>query len=138
MASPPTPDDRPAMFLDLPPSILDLLGLPPHPSFQGISLFEERPNPNRSLYSIVQTPLAFQSALIRSGFKLLYSEWERRYYLWDLVRDAAEQFNIAESRPDIVHEMAGTLQIWRTEQLAYYSDFARQGAEYPPVIAEQD
>ena len=33
-------DNRPAMFLDAPPSVLELLGLPPHPGFQGISLFE--------------------------------------------------------------------------------------------------
>ena len=44
-------DDRPAMFLDIPPSLFELLNLPPHPSFQGISLFELRPNPARSIYS---------------------------------------------------------------------------------------
>ena len=36
-------DARPAMFLDVPPSVFDLLGLPPHPGFQGISLFEPQP-----------------------------------------------------------------------------------------------
>ena len=100
------------------------------------SLFDERPNPNRSIYTIVQTPLAFQSAVVRGGFKLLYSEWERRYYLWDLVRDAAERFNIADARPDLVQEMAARLQTWRSEQLGYYEDMARDSAIAPSALED--
>ena len=37
------------------PSLLQLLGLPAHPGFQGISLFEPRPDPDRNVYTIVQT-----------------------------------------------------------------------------------
>src|SRR6185295_19716266 len=67
-------DDRPAMFLDVPPTVLDLLGLPAHPGFQGTSLLQPRPNPARSVFMIAQTPVAHQSAIVRSGFKLLFLE----------------------------------------------------------------
>ena len=127
-------DPRPAMFLDVPPSVLQLLGLPPHPGFQGISLFEAQPDPDRSIYTIVQTPAAFQSAIVRSGFKLLFSEWDGRYYLWDQVNDPAEKRNLASSRPDLVQDLDRRLKLWRQEQLAYYADVPRQSREYPPVV----
>jgi len=132
----PGPDPRPAMFLDVPPSVLHLLGLPPHPGFQGISLFESQPDRDRSLYTIVQTPAAFQSAIIRSGFKLLFSEWDGRYYLWDQVNDPAEKRNLASSRPDLVQDLDRRLKLWRQEQLAYYADVPRQSREYPPVVKD--
>ena len=129
-------DSRPAMFLDVPPSVLQLLGLPPHPGFQGISLFEAQPDPDRNLYTIVQTPATFQSAIVRSGFKLLFSEWDGRYYLWDQVNDPAEKRNLASSRPDLVQDLDRRLKLWRQEQLAYYADLPRQSREYPPVVKD--
>ena len=121
-------DARPAMFLDVPPSVFDLMGLPAHPGFQGISLFEPNPDPNRSIYMIVQTPAAFQSAIVRSGFKLLYSEWDGRNYLYDLVNDPTETptKNLARSRPDLLADLTDRLRLWRREQLSYYADVPRQ------------
>jgi arylsulfatase A-like enzyme len=131
-------DARPAMFLDVPPSVFDLMGLPAHPGFQGISLFEPNPDPNRSIYMIVQTPAAFQSAIVRSGFKLLYSEWDGRNYLYDLVNDPAETptKNLARSRPDLLADLTDRLRLWRREQLSYYADVPRQSREYPPVVKD--
>jgi arylsulfatase A-like enzyme len=129
-------DNRPAMFLDVPPSLLQLLGLPVHPGFQGISLFEAEPNPDRSIYMIVQTPAAFQSAIVRSGIKLLFSETDGRYYVWDQANDPGEKHNLASSRPDLVQDLDRRLKLWRQEQLAYYADVPRQGREYPPVVKD--
>jgi arylsulfatase A-like enzyme len=129
-------DDRPAMFLDVPPSILQLLGLPPHPGFQGISLFDSQPKSDRSLYTIVQTPAAFQSAIVRSGMKLLYNEFDGRFFLYDQVNDPAEKHNLAMSRPDLVQDLDRRLRLWRQEQLAYYADVSRQSREYPPVLKD--
>ena len=129
-------DDRPAMFLDVPPSILHLLGLPPHRSFQGISLFEPRPNPDRSIYMVVQTPLAYGSGIVRSGFKVMFDERQGRYHLYDLRADPGEKTNIATSRPDLVKELGGRLRVWREEQLSYYADVARHTREYPPFFVD--
>jgi arylsulfatase A-like enzyme len=133
---PPGPDDRPAMFLDIAPSILDLLGLPPHPGFQGTSLLRFAPDPERSIYMIVQTPSAYESAIVRSGFKLHFPEQEGVYILNDLARDPGETIDFAASRPDLVADLAARLKRWRDEQLAYYDDPSRQAREYPPVIPD--
>jgi len=134
-------DDRPAMFLDIPPPVFDILSLPAHPSFQGISLFEPRSDPARSIFMIVQTPVAHQSAIVRSGFKLLHAERSGssllgRYLLFDLVHDPGEQVNVAASQPDLLDELSRRLQLWRGEQLSYYTDIARQAREYPPVLKD--
>jgi arylsulfatase A-like enzyme len=129
-------DDRPAMFLDVPPTVLDLLGLPGHPGFQGISLFEWRIDRDRSVYMIVQTPIAYQYAIVRGGFKLLLTERDGSRLLFDLTRDPGEKRNIATSRPDLVDSLTNRLQVWRTEQLNYYQDVARQAREYAPVLQD--
>jgi arylsulfatase A-like enzyme len=123
-------DDRPAMFLDVPPSLFDLLGLPMHPSFQGISLFQPNPDPARPIFTMAQTPLANQTAIVRSGFKLIDSEGDG-LYLYDL-KTTGEFENIAASRLDLVAELGALLRDWRERQLAYYADVARHGREYPP------
>jgi arylsulfatase A-like enzyme len=128
-------DDRPAMFLDVPPSILELLGLPPHPGFQGISLFGP-PNPGRSLYMMVQTPLAEEIAIVRSGFKLLFSQRGSQFFLYDQVRDPGEQRDMISERLDLLADLAPRLIAWQEEQLNYYADRARHAREYPPVLED--
>ena len=132
----PGPDSRPAMFVDVPPSILDLLGLPPHPGFQGTSLFSELPDPDRSLYMVVQTPVAYQSGIIRGKFKLLSVDGTVSRSLFDLAADPAERTNIASQHPDVVTDLAGRLERWRRAQLDYYGDLRRQRKEYPPVVLD--
>jgi hypothetical protein len=116
--------------------VLDLLGLPPHPGFQGNSLFEHDPDPNRSIYMVVQTPLACQSAIVRGRYTLLFTDWDRQLYLWDHQEDPGEFVNVVDRHPDVVADLAVRLRRLRDEQLAYYEDPVRQAREYPPVIVE--
>ena len=130
-------DHRPAMFLDVSPSVLDLLGFPPHPGFQGTSLIGGHPDQNRSMYMIVQTPITYESGIVRGDFKLLMSDRNDGVnFLFDLRQDPAEQHNLAASQPEIFADLAGRLGRWRQEQLDYYADLPREAREYPPVIQD--
>jgi arylsulfatase A-like enzyme len=129
-------ETRPAQHVDVPPSILDLLGLPVHPSFQGESLFDSRLDPTRSIYMVAQTPLAFQYGIVRSGYKLIYDKWQQQYSLYDLTTDPEEKNDLAASKPDRVKELAQRLQTWRQLQIDYYADEKLQAREYPPIIAD--
>jgi arylsulfatase A-like enzyme len=129
-------DSRPAQHADMAPSILKLLGLPTHPSFQGVSLFQTAPVPNRTLYLVAQTPLAFQYGLVRSGFKLIYDDRQRQYSLYNLATDPEEKMDVAGSRPLIVKELANRLQAWRKLQIDYYADRVLQAREYPPILSD--
>jgi arylsulfatase len=129
-------EDRLAQHVDIAPSILGSLGLPVHPSFQGIDLLNSVPDPKRSAYMVAQTPLAYQYGIVRSGFKLIYDERERRYLLYDLAADPGERADMAASQPQRVNELAKRLQTWRTLQIEYYSDKALHSREYPPILAD--
>jgi arylsulfatase A-like enzyme len=120
------------MFLDIPPSLVDVLGLPPHPSFQGISLFAPNPDPQRPMFTMVQTPIADQVAIVRGQYKLILSETDQRTYLYDL-RGKGEYLNIRNDRPELAAELLAILRRWRDEQLAYYADTTRHSREYPPL-----
>ena len=129
-------EDRLAQHVDIAPSILGLLGLPAHPSFQGIDLFNSVPDPKHSAYMVVQTPLAYQYGIVRSGLKLIYDEREQRYSLFDLTTDPGETIDIAASRPDLVNELAKRLQAWYSLQIDYYADSKVQTMKYPPILAD--
>lgn len=129
-------DHRPAQALDIAPTVFDLLGLPPHPSFQGISLLPPTFNPDRSMYMVAQTPLAFQYAIVRSGYKLIYDEWQPRYLLFDQIKDPGETRDLAAGLPELVAPLARRLHAWQLAQIAYYDDPARHAREYPPVLAD--
>ena len=85
---------------------------------------------------LVQTPLAYQYGIVRSGLKLIYDEREQRYSLFDLTTDPGETIDIAASRPDLVNELAKRLQAWYSLQINYYADSKVQKMEYPPILAD--
>jgi arylsulfatase A-like enzyme len=132
----PTLDHRPAQHIDVPPTVLDLLGLPPHPSFQGVSLLDPRSNSNRSIYMVAQTSDAYQYGIVRSGLKLIYDEWQQQYFLYDLNSDPGEQIDIAPAKSSTVKELARRLHTWYKLQIDYYTDKALHSREYPPIIAD--
>ena len=129
-------ENRPARHIDIPPSILELLGLPTHPSFQGATLFNSEPNPNRSIYMAAQTPLTYQYGIVHSGFKLIYDERQQQYSLYDLAADPDERIDIAASKPQLVKELAQRLQTWRKLQIDYYVDKTLHTREYPPILVD--
>ncbi len=106
-ASRPAFEDCPAQQIDVPPTIFHLLRLPQHPSFQGKNLFDPDLLQGRSLYLTVQTPIAYQYAVVRSGFKLIYDEKEGDYLLYDQIRDPQEQVDLATEYPEIVRKLGG-------------------------------
>ncbi len=132
----PRVESRPAQHIDIAPSVLDLLRLPPHPSFQGISLFDPQSNPNRSLYMVAQNALAYHYGIVRSGVKLIYDEGQQQYWLFDLTSDPTENNSIARSKPDVVKELAKRLHTWREVQIDYYTDEALHRREYPPILLD--
>jgi arylsulfatase A-like enzyme len=129
-------ENRLAQHVDIAPSVLGILGLPIHPSFQGIDLLNSVPDPNRSAYMVAQTPLAYQYGIVRSENKLIYDEHQGRYLLYDLTADPGEHADLAPSRPEIVRVLAQRLHTWRTLQIEYYGDPRLQLKEYPPILAD--
>jgi len=126
-------DPRPAQLIDVPPSICRLLGIPPHPAFQGADLFGPDFPAGRGRFLISDTPWMTQTAVVRSGFKLIHDPQLGRCVLYDLAGDPAEKADVSASRPEVVRELAARLASWRRAQLEYYENPLRHALEYPPV-----
>jgi arylsulfatase A-like enzyme len=129
-------DARRAQHVDVPPTLLQLLGLPAHPSFQGVSLLGPDPGPDRSIYLVAQTPLAEQYAIVRGDWKLLYDARQDRNFLMYLARDPAESADYSEDQPEVVRELSRRLDTWRHHQLEYYRNVRLHGQTYPPVVED--
>jgi arylsulfatase A-like enzyme len=134
----PGQETRPAGLLDLAPTLLGLLGLPPHPSHQGADLLGTEPVAEpRSRYLVSDTPWRTHLGLRRGRHKLVYDADSGRFALYDLEEDPAESRDVSEARPEEARDLRGRLAAWRAAQLAYYGNPLRQAAEYPPVLGER-
>jgi arylsulfatase A-like enzyme len=132
----PSIDDRLAQHIDVPPSVLDLLGLPPHPSFQGKSLVGGNADPDKAVFMVAQTPLAYQYGIIQSQWKLVYDERARNYLLFDLRADPGETTNLTLQEGSTVKRLAGRLHAWHSAQISYYGDPTWHRREYPPILGD--
>jgi arylsulfatase A-like enzyme len=122
-----------SQHIDIPPTVLGLMGLPPHPSFQGTELLAPSAGDaaRRSVYLVGQA-LKEQYALVEDRWKLIFDAGIGEYLLFDLKADPGELEDLATKRPEIVAGMAERLQGWRKAQLQYYSDPAAYRSTYPP------
>ncbi|UCC73369.1 MAG: sulfatase [Gemmatimonadota bacterium] len=129
-------DDRLTQHIDVPPTVLALMGLPPHPSFQGRNLLDHDLPEDRSVYLVAQAPLAHQYSIVRQGFKLIYDARRNEYALYDLERDPGETVNLGSRLPAVAGELAVWLDTWRKVQIDYYESPHLHERWYPPVLAE--
>jgi len=129
-------DPRPAQQIDVPPTVLELLGLPPHPAYQGRSLVGEWDGAERSRFLMAQTPLAHQFGIVRGDFKLIYDVKLDQTNLFNLARDPGETRNVAAQNRQRLERYRTLLDTWRKAQLDYYRDPALHARTYPPVLQD--
>jgi arylsulfatase A-like enzyme len=121
--------------IDLTPTVLGRLGLPPHPSFQGLDLLQTPAVVSRSVHVVAQTPKANQLALVRDGWKLIYDYWYDAYLLYDLTRDPGEKQDRSRDETGRLRVMATELRAWERAQLDYYASPELMRTTYPPVLS---
>jgi arylsulfatase A-like enzyme len=122
-------------LIDLAPTVLNLLGIPASPAFQGRSLRPLFTNPSADLgpafsenkdqiltirttqYRFIHNPLKFKLLWIRDEY--LRSRTGNRFIeydteeLYDVTADPKESANIAKGHPDVVESLKRSLQEWR-------------------------
>ncbi len=130
--------DMLVQHIDIPPTILELLGLPPHPAFQGESLFAPQRPPGGPVFLVAQTPLVRQYALVRDDWKLIVDVKRQRRFLYNLAEDPQERHDVLDRYRQQAEALAGELQAWIGLQLTYYEDAALHGRYYAPVMQRPD
>jgi arylsulfatase A-like enzyme len=132
----PLRDPRPAQLIDVAPGIFHLLGLPIHPSFQGIDLVGPAPRPDRIRPMICQTGFKTLLGAVGSGFKLIRSAETGSTVLHDLTRDPHERRDASSEHPEVAKQLRSWLKTWRWAQVEYYENPGRWSREYPPVVGD--
>jgi len=121
--------------LDVPPTILSYLGLPPYPGFQGVdALDRDGYDPNRMIFLTVQTLLAHQYGVMLGDLKFFTSVDTGTDYLFLLGEDPGETRNLAASAPTLSAELQTIVETWEWAQLSYYADEDAQSAHFPPKL----
>ena len=132
----PSRASRPVQHVDIVPTMLALLGLPPHPGHQGWNALDPALADDRPIYCVVQTPIADQVAVIADDLKLIYDTRLDAYSLFDLAEDPEERIDLSRTRPTVAARLIERLQRWRRAQLDYYADPLKQRLTYAPAIDE--
>jgi arylsulfatase A-like enzyme len=132
----PSRESSPADLLDVAPTLLEALGLPPHPSHQGRSLLAPPSGSGspRARFLLSDTPWRTHLGVLVGNRKLIYDADARRFALYDLEADPGETQDASERRPEDFAALRATLLGWRRSQLSYYGNPLRQASEYPPRL----
>ena len=117
--------DALAISHDVPPTLLDLAGLPPEPRqhLDGISLapaLRGASPKKRSLHwhypHYNRHPSSFPSGVIRSGdWKLIENYETGEHELYNLSNDLGESTNLASDRPEITARLEKSLNAWKSK-----------------------
>jgi arylsulfatase A-like enzyme len=136
-------DGYPVELIDLLPTVLGLLGLPPHPNFQGIDvLARNRPPPaQRLLFFQVENPMARSDAVLWMGrWKYLHDRRLGRASLFDVETDPGENDDLSTRQPELTQSLRHVLETWRRRQLAYYGFpmyYERYFPPLPPTLSNE-
>lgn len=109
-----TPIVRQVDFL---PTVLDIAGIPApgDARFEGVSVKTAllgKSIPEREVYSESLHYGAERKSIRTSKYKLVYHVSSGQIELYDLVKDRAEQVNVAASNPAVAKALMGRLQRW--------------------------
>jgi len=106
--------------LDLLPTVAALVGVTPHPSWQGVNVLDPAyTDRGRPIFSMTQYT-RWQEAVCFNGYKYIYDLSDRIDYLFDLWADPGETRNLVSERPDLRDALRALLAGHHTYQLTYY------------------
>ncbi len=127
--------DEPMSLLDVPPLLLGILGLPPHPNFQGRGdvLEPSYDGDARPLLFTIQG-LTSEDGVLLDGWKYVVN-WDRKTRrLMDLERDPEERRNLLEAEPQRAAALDGVLGELLRRQVTYYEGGLWREGRYPAPL----
>lgn len=127
-------DEGVAEMVDVAPTLLSLLGLPPYRGFQGEDLRAVKPEDRSPAFVLTQTPIADAMAVVWGSWKYIYAMDEKLPMLFDLSEDPDESTNLIEQRGALFYRMDTLLALWRLAQINYYQSPELHSREFPPRL----
>ena len=129
-------DNTLTSHIDVMPTVLDMLGLPPHPSFQGLSTIDEnnKDRNERPIFLVCQSPVGYQYAVVKNEWKLIFDGNQGRKILYKLDGANPEKYDYASEKNELNNDLTNLLFTWMNTQIDYYQQKQWHQREYPPVV----
>jgi arylsulfatase A-like enzyme len=126
---------EPVSHLDILPTLLDLLQLPPHPAFQGKSMLAADASPEPTgVYMNIQG-LKSAEALVCYPWKLIVNRSDKTTELFQLEQDPGELDDRAARDVEVTEALKLTLSSQIAAQLAYHrKDSPALGERFAPRL----
>lgn len=124
--------EQAASQIDIAPTVMGLMGLPPHPAWQGVNVLAgDYDETRRPVFSVLQLT-RFQETVIWGRLKYMADQNTREEWLFDLSSDPNEKTNLCQASPPppSLDRLRRALAGWHAYQLAYYADKNRQRTHY--------
>lgn len=115
---------------DVAPTIAALVGIKPHPSWQGVDVLAPGyTSEDRPVFSVLQLT-RWQEAVVLNGFKYVYDLGDVQGQLFDLRTDPGEKVDLIDKAPELAAALKDVLGAWHTRQLHYYAPASRPFKQY--------
>jgi arylsulfatase A-like enzyme len=124
-------DSLPASTIDIAPTVIDMLGLPPHPSFQGVDLHDVDTRRTRPVFTLSQA-LADQVAVEAGPWVLIDDLRGGTQQLYDVRADPLETDDVADSHPKLHDTLVQVVERWWGTQINYYESLHGAPRRYAP------
>lgn len=111
--------DQPVAHIDIAPTVLDLLGLPEYPQFQGRSVLGAEGSGGIPIFSVVQS-FSHQAAVVLWPWKLIHNYLDAKSELFRLDEDPNELSSLNAAEEEIGRKLEMMLKTFRASQLSYY------------------
>jgi arylsulfatase A-like enzyme len=127
--------EEPISLLDVPPTLLEILGLEPHGNFQGRGdvLEADYDGDERPFFFTIQG-LTLEDGVLLEGTKLIVNFDRQTKQLYDLRSDPEELSDVAAERPDRLHALEQVLGAFLRQQLTYYEEQLWLQGFYPAPL----
>jgi len=124
-------DSLPASTIDIAPTVIDMLGLPPHPSFQGVDLHDLDTRRSRPVFTLSQA-LADQVAVEVGPWALVDDLRGGAQHLYDVRADPMETDDLADSHSRLRDTLVQVVERWWGAQINYYESLRGAPKRYAP------
>ena len=116
---PPRIVTEPVELIDVLPTVLDLLGLPPHPPAMGrslVSLIDGQATSEDSAQAAFAEPFLLESrkpTVVSDRYQLFYDLESGQKRLFDIRSDPRAKTDIVDREPDVTQRLLAALEEWR-------------------------
>ncbi|MGQ9648808.1 MAG: sulfatase family protein [Phycisphaerae bacterium] len=122
--------------LDIAPTVAGLVGIQPHPSWQGVDILSPGySGRDRPIFSVLQFT-QWMECVTLDKWKYIYDLSDVNKFLFDLNSDPGERNNLLTQEPQRAAALHAMLAGWHTYQVSYYARrrFEQYVGRYEPPV----